>query len=390
MNTLFKQLSLLLPALCIAGIAGAYTPPTTTAPGDNTDGPITIGATNDAKNGSLNVGTFQARGNALLAQDVYVSGLINGGHPSDTTSTVTIGSAATPMKTIVSGTISAANGQSGTLSHSGTGTKNVCAAPDGTYILCGATPTDVCPNIAGAQASIPAGMVINGAGNCIVEDQPIDPGVGGAGTGGTFATCFVADTRVTLSDGSKKNIQDVQIGDVLRGETSNNTVLAFHRPKLNGMIYSFNGGRYFVTEEHPFMTTEGWKSINPEKTALENIGIEVTSLEVGDTLITDHGLVLLTTIHGKAESSDTDLYNFMLSGDRTYFADGYLVHNKAQCSGSTSCGPNQYCINNAGAVITSGGGSCSLVCTPGGNVPTTGCQSPKTPYCASDNTVRCH
>lgn len=159
-----------------------------------------------------------------------------------------------------------------------------------------------------------------------------------------YSTCFIADTQVDMADGTKKNIQDVKIGDVLKGETSNNTVVGFHRPTLDGKLYSFNGGRFFVTEEHPFKTTEGWKSINPKKTALENIGIEVTDLKVGDTLVTDHGLEKIYSIESKEESKDTPLYNFKLSGDHTYYADGYLVHNKQECDGSMSCTNNIACV----------------------------------------------
>jgi hypothetical protein len=147
-----------------------------------------------------------------------------------------------------------------------------------------------------------------------------------------YPTCFIADTVVQMADGTNKNIQDVKIGDILKGEKTNNKVLGFHDPKLNDKkLYSFNGGRYFVTAEHPFKTIDGWKSINPVLTAKENIGITVTELKVGDTLITETGKVLLKTIDSKNDKADTQLYNFILDGDHTYYADGYLVHNKLAC-----------------------------------------------------------
>jgi len=158
------------------------------------------------------------------------------------------------------------------------------------------------------------------------------------------SSCFIADTKVILSNGSEKNIQDIKIGDVLKGESTDNKVLGFHQPKLEGKLYSFNGGKYFVTEEHPFKTTNGWKSINPKKTEKENIGIKVTELKVGDTLITETGHVLLKTIKSKVGKDDTQLYNFKLDGDHTYYADGYLVHNKASCGGGYSCGSGQICL----------------------------------------------
>ncbi|MCX6754028.1 MAG: Hint domain-containing protein, partial [Candidatus Nomurabacteria bacterium] len=163
-------------------------------------------------------------------------------------------------------------------------------------------------------------------------------------------TCFTSDTKVLMADGTNKNIQDVKIGDVLKGESTDNKVLGLQRPQLSERrLYSFNGGRYFVTAEHPLKTIDGWKSIDPKKTDEENIGITVTELKVGDTLITEDGNVLLQTIDSKSDKADTQLYNFNLDGDHTYYADGYLVHNKAACDAFYGCGSYSVCA---------GGGSC--------------------------------
>jgi hypothetical protein len=159
-------------------------------------------------------------------------------------------------------------------------------------------------------------------------------------------SCFTANTVVTLSDGRKEDIQDVKVGDILKGETTNNKVLGLHRPTLDGKLYSLNGGRYFVTEEHPFKTLTGWKSINPTKTLTENIGVKVTELKVGDTLITDKGQVLLKSINSKEGKENTGLYNFILDGDHTYYADGYLVHNKS--ASRTPCSDSCTCVSNYG------------------------------------------
>jgi hypothetical protein len=152
--------------------------------------------------------------------------------------------------------------------------------------------------------------------------------------------CFISETKVDMADGTTKNIEEVKVGDVLKGEKTNNTVLGLHKSILNGKLYSLNGGRYFVTDAHPFKTTDGWKSINPGETAKENIGITVTKLEVGDTLITDKGNVLLKTINSKEGKANTKLFNFYLNGDHTYYADDYLVHNKMACD----AGPTNKCL----------------------------------------------
>jgi len=191
-----------------------------------------------------------------------------------------------------------------------------------------------------------------------------------------LVTCFTANTLVTMADGSKKDIQNVKIGDILKGESTDNTVLGFHQPKLEDKkLYSFNGGRYFVTAEHPFKTIDGWKSINPTLTDKENIGITVTELKVGDTLITEDGNVLLKTIDSKNDKVDTQLYNFKLDGDHTYYADGYLVHNKAYCS---NIYPEKYC--GSGNVCFEG--TCH-VCPSSYNA----CPSGYTAYCAGESNL---
>jgi len=143
-------------------------------------------------------------------------------------------------------------------------------------------------------------------------------------------SCFVAGTLVQM-DGQDKRIEDVRIGDKLIGRGGvENEVLAFDHPRLGDrLLYSINGGKFFVTAEHPFATSTGWKSFDPAMTREENPHLEVMKLEIGDELQTWEGTEILKTISMTADHPKTPLYNFKLSGDNTYYADGYLVHNKA-------------------------------------------------------------
>ncbi|MBL4703729.1 MAG: hypothetical protein JKY54_04360, partial [Flavobacteriales bacterium] len=143
-------------------------------------------------------------------------------------------------------------------------------------------------------------------------------------------SCFVAGTKVTMSDGSIRNIEDVQIGDKLLGmDGVMNTVEAFDRPVLGSRkLYSINEGPYFVTAEHPLLTTEGWKSFDPKATALENPDLTVQSLQIGDVLVLENELEEIRTINTKEDESNTQLYNFKLTGNNTYYADSYTAHNK--------------------------------------------------------------
>ena len=189
-----------------------------------------------------------------------------------------------------------------------------------------------------------------------------------------YSACFVAGTQVTMADGSHKSIEEVQIGEKIRGKSGVNTVVGFHRPKLGRKsLYAFNDGKAFVTAEHPFLTTTGWKALDPKLAkSVHRLNIEIGQLAVGDTLITENGEVKLEKISRKdsilsplaglipstARSSreviesrdfapaETQLYNFLLDGDHTYIADGYVVHNKEGC-------------NNQAASSSGGSGGCN-------------------------------
>ena len=154
----------------------------------------------------------------------------------------------------------------------------------------------------------------------------------------SWPSCFIAWTKVTMADGSQKNIEDVEIWEkVLWSNGTINTVLWFHRPLLwEKELWSINGWEYFVTAEHPFMTTEWWKSLNPELTKIWMENLPVWLLKVGDTLITENWNIEIYSLDAKKSSEDTQLYNFKLDGDHTYYADNYLVHNK-WWSGTPTC-----------------------------------------------------
>ena len=147
--------------------------------------------------------------------------------------------------------------------------------------------------------------------------------------GGGFGSCFIAGTKVKMADGTNKNIENVEIGEEILGQNGANKVIDYDRPKLgNRKLYSFNGGKAFVTAEHPFMTLEGWKSIDPNETLKENPNLTVGILNIKDTVITDSESITIESIEIHEGNEEDTVYNFNLDGDYTYYADGYLVHNK--------------------------------------------------------------
>jgi hypothetical protein len=98
------------------------------------------------------------------------------------------------------------------------------------------------------------------------------------------------------------------------------------------LLYSINNSDFFVTAEHPFMTIEGWKSIDPKATDRELPGFKAGYLSVGDTLITATGTVKIISLEKRSSDPMQKLYNLILDGNNTYFANGYLVHNKTMAT----------------------------------------------------------
>jgi hypothetical protein len=130
-----------------------------------------------------------------------------------------------------------------------------------------------------------------------------------------------------MADGTYKNIEDVTSYDSIMTSGGPQEVMKRYNIKYKGPLYAFNGSdNYFVTPTHPFMTPEGWKSIDPIGTRKESKGLVVTQLAVGDTLIMKDGkTVKLTQLDSKI--GQTMVYNFGVNGTHDFYADGYLVHN---------------------------------------------------------------
>jgi hypothetical protein len=168
------------------------------------------------------------------------------------------------------------------------------------------------------------------------------PAASVGGTGGTVGigtsdtwSCFVAGTQVTMADGSKKNIEDVQIGEQLLGQDGSiNTVLKYDHPMLNGRaLIAFNEGKPFMTPEHPLWTRKGWKSFSATATQIQKPEIAHLMVngdfEIGDEILMDDGSwFTIESIDVHLGEPEQQVYNFYLDGNNTYFADGYLAHNR--------------------------------------------------------------
>jgi len=146
-----------------------------------------------------------------------------------------------------------------------------------------------------------------------------------SGSGGEDA-CFVPDALVTMADGSTKRIQEVAVGDEVKGQNGTNTVLENNVNRVQARLYSINSYSHFVTDTHPFLTTEGWKSFNPGVTNDLHPDLNVTHLEIGDELVTESGTEVLQ--RAAKIYKVTPIFNLNVDGDDTYIVNGFVVHNK--------------------------------------------------------------
>jgi hypothetical protein len=171
---------------------------------------------------------------------------------------------------------------------------------------------------------------------------------GPASTGNYMGCCFIAGTKINMSNGTKKNIEDVEIGEQVIGkDNAINTVVNFIRPTLGSRkLVGFNNSKPFITSDHPVYTKGGWKSYDPIATMEKYPAFQdelIKQLMPGDIIETLNGEGLyVESIQTEDGDADLQVYNFELDGNNTYIANNLIVHNKgvsASCSssGATGC-----------------------------------------------------
>ena len=152
---------------------------------------------------------------------------------------------------------------------------------------------------------------------------------------GYDSCCFPAGTRITMADGSYKNIEDIRFGDRVLSYDIKNCRFTSWRVKLLGNpihpVYEINNGLLSFTKDHPIRVkkpdeTTGWGAVDIDAaksfTRLKN---DVLTIEVEDQVfIADEEWIEIAKIEFKPEPVQT--YNIMsFSGTKTYFANDVLV-----------------------------------------------------------------
>jgi len=133
-------------------------------------------------------------------------------------------------------------------------------------------------------------------------------------------SCFLAGTKVTMADGTYKNIEDVKIGDMVKSydETTKTvknsavTQVMHHTPEEMLEYYMIINNKLRVTPNHRLYINNEWSAAG--------------NIRIGDTLLDINGEeVFVTSIEKIYKRLPT--YNLEIKDYHTYYAEDLLVHN---------------------------------------------------------------
>jgi hypothetical protein len=152
-------------------------------------------------------------------------------------------------------------------------------------------------------------------------------------------SCFIAGTKVTMSDGTQKNIEEIVEGDEVLSfneETSTTEakkVVGLKQPIHNDLVkYHFADQTYVVsTHDHPFYVGDlELASFRPDLTNERySIDKEVRKIKVGDlvNLPTNGSKTAIREIELLPEE-DVQTYIITVEDNHNFYANNILVHNK--------------------------------------------------------------
>ena len=151
------------------------------------------------------------------------------------------------------------------------------------------------------------------------------------------APCFVAGTKITMEDGTVKNIEDVVSGDIVstfdlkENKIVSNIVNNVFSKQVNTIVkYVFeNGESVTCTIDHPlYVVNKGWSSFSDElSNKLYSLEDTVKKIELNDIVKLYDGdtkIVEMELLH-----EDVVVYNLQdIENNHNFFANNVLVHNR--------------------------------------------------------------
>jgi intein/homing endonuclease len=150
--------------------------------------------------------------------------------------------------------------------------------------------------------------------------------------------CFIAGTKVLMSNGMEKSIEDLQVGDEVLSynEYSNiiesKKILKMDTPIHDDLVeYTLSNGKSIIsTFDHPYYI-DGLKlaSYKPDWTNERyDLPSEVIKIEIGNNLFSPNRDKIEIVSIKELEIKQTQTYIISVEDNRNFYANGILVHNK--------------------------------------------------------------
>lgn len=137
----------------------------------------------------------------------------------------------------------------------------------------------------------------------------------GLETGG-HVFCLAADTKITLADGSEKNIQDIRAGD---------EIMAFDAKHSKGLLHTAKVRATTVTKDQKLVQINDLKITPLHKIILANgRAVMAKDIKVGDTILRASGALMQVT-HVEASLPPVTVFNLALDNADGYIAGGVRV-----------------------------------------------------------------
>ena len=191
-------------------------------------------------------------------------------------------------------------------------------------------------------------MIPDHAEDPTTQGDPLPPSNGEC-VGDCEPSCFPAGTKITMSDGTKKNIEEVKVGDSIlsfdKGQKLQSAIVyEMESPMREGYYNVLLDDKTVlkVTDEHPLYfknpssNEEGWASFSPEKTKQDS-KMKVKQLTLGSLLKKEDGtwsrIVNIEYILGSVQT-----YNLKKVQGNSFFAEGIWAHNKSGDSNNSPTG----------------------------------------------------
>ena len=149
--------------------------------------------------------------------------------------------------------------------------------------------------------------------------------------------CFVKGTKISMFDNTNKNIEDVKIGDIVITYNEKTKlqepgeVFKVVSPMRSDIVeYELsNGISIKSTTCHPYwVVNKGWSSFNPLLTK-KLYDFDVEQIEENDILLSIDYIEVIIERITELITKEVITYNLGIMGNHTYYANGILVHNKA-------------------------------------------------------------